>query len=142
MDTNRRVGARGTSKASGRLAYAVERIYTASGGSLLSKAGTFGVALWLLNLGNVDEHGHAFKQDDAELDKLSGVHAKALAWTQGESSTDHELADLLREAGKLGRESRFIKMADNDAFIAELGRSLRLVSRKGVSQSINQLLAK
>lgn len=140
MDTARRVGARGTSKASERLLYSVERILEATDGKQVSKAGTFGLALWLLNLGNTDENGQTFAQDDVELPKLGEVHAEVLAWTQSENSSDHDLTVILRKAGEATRENRFVKMAGNHAFVAELARSLRSVSKVGVTASINELL--
>src|SRR5262249_52479775 len=128
-------------KASERLLYSVERILEASGGKSVSKAGTIGLALWLMNLGGVDENGQTFAQDDVELPKLGEVHAEVLAWTQSEKSSDHDLTVILRKTGEATRENRFVKMAGNHAFVAELARALRAVSKGGVTASISELVA-
>jgi len=139
MDTLRRVGARGTSKASERLAYTVERAYASSEGHKILKAPTFVFACYLLNLGNTDDLGNAFQQDDAEQHKLSDVYQQVLAWTRSEHSDNHGLAHLLRVIGESTRDNRFVVMAGKDGFVAELGWALKEITSAGTREAIRKL---
>jgi len=129
MDTIRRVGARGTSKASERILYAIERALAKSGGKTVVKAPTLVFACWLLNLGSTDEWGHTFQQDDAELHKLGEVHAEVLAWVRAETADKHVLAHILRKIGETVRDNRFVAMAGKDAFVTYLAEVLKSVSK-------------
>ena len=142
MDTLRRVGARGTSKASERLLFAVERALELSEGKEVLKAPTFVFACWLLNLGNTDELGNTFQQDDVELPKLGEVHQSVIAWTRAANPQNHDLASILRKIGETVRDNRFVQMAGVDAFIQELSWALATLTREGTSKAVAELLAR
>jgi mannitol-1-phosphate/altronate dehydrogenase len=142
MDTLRRVGARGTSKASERILFAVERAHKLSDGKRILKAPTFVAACWLLNLGNTDEFGHHFQQDDVELPKLTEVYQAVLNLTRSAEPQAHELAHILRKTGESVRDNRFVQMAGVDAFVQELLWALTNITKFGTSTAIAFLLAR
>lgn len=142
MDTLRRVGARGTSKASERILFAVERAYKLTDGKQVLKAPTFVAACWLLNLGNTDEFGHSFQQDDVEQPKLGDVYQQVLNWTRSEDPQTQELAHILRKIGETVRDNRFVQMAGVDAFVQELAWALTTIAREGTKKAIAALLAR
>lgn len=142
MDTLRRVGARGTSKASERILFAVERAHKLSDGRRILKAPTFVAACWLLNLGNTDEFGHHFQQDDVELPKLTEVYQAVLNLTRSVEPQAHELAHILRKTGESVRDNRFVQMAGVDAFVQELLWALTTITKLGTSSAIAALLAR
>lgn len=139
MDTILRVGARGTSKASERIAYAVERALTITEGEKVLKAPTFVFACWLLNLGNTDELGNTFSQSDVEQPKLVGVHQEVLAWTRSENRDLHGLAHHLRQIGEIVRDDRFVTMAGKSGFLAELAWALNELTSGNTKSAINNL---
>lgn len=139
MDTILRVGARGTSKASERIAYAVERALTITHGEKVLKAPTFVFACWLLNLGNTDELGNTFQQSDVEQPKLAGVHLEVLAWTRSENRDVHALAHHLRQIGEVVRDDRFVTMAAKTGFLTELAWALNELTVGDTRTAINNL---
>jgi mannitol-1-phosphate/altronate dehydrogenase len=139
MDTILRVGARGTSKASERIAYAVERALTITHGEKVLKAPTFVFACWLLNLGNTDELGNTFQQSDVEQPKLTGIHQEVLAWTRSEARDPHGLAHHLRQIGEVVRDDRFVTMAAKTGFLAELAWALTELTKGDTRAAINNL---
>lgn len=142
MDTILRVGARGTSKASERIAYAVERALVITEGEKVLLAPTFVFACWLLNLGNTDEFGNTFTQSDVEQPKLTGIHQEVLAWTRSEARDTHVLAHHLRSIGEVVRDDRFVVMAGKTAFLTELAWALTELTTVGTKAAINNLLAR
>ena len=138
MDTIRRVGARGTSKASERIAYAVERGLSQTDGEVVLKAPTFVFACWLLNLGCTDELGNAFHQDDVELAKLGTVYQDVLAWTRGDRDL-HGLAHHLRTIGEIVRDDRFVLMAGKHGFVEELAWALTELTTVDTKTAVNNL---
>jgi fructuronate reductase len=142
MDTLRRVGARGTSKASERILFSIERALELSEGKTLLKAPTFVFACWLLNLGNTDEFGNTFQQDDPELSKLSEVQQSIITWTRSAKPNNHDLSSILRKIGEIVRDNRFVQMAGNEAFIHELAWALLELSNEGTNKAIEALLSR
>lgn len=139
MDTILRVGARGTSKASERIAYAVERALAITDGEQVLKAPTFVFACWLLNLGNTDQFGNSFQQSDAEQPKLVGIYQHVLAWTRSEKRDPRELAHYLRQIGEVVRDERFVTVAGKSAFVAELAWALTELTAGDTKMAINKL---
>lgn len=139
-DTLRRVGARGTSKASERILYAIETALDITDGDEVLKAATFVFACWLLNISCTDELGNSFEQDDAQLGKLSGVYQDLLAWTRSAQRNHHELAHLLRNIGSLCGDERFVLMAGKDRFVAELAWSLEQLTENNTRTAAQNLL--
>lgn len=142
MDTILRVGARGTSKASERIAYSVERALALTDGNVVLKAPTFVFACWLLNLGSTDELGNTFTQSDVELAKLGAVYADVLNWTRAEGSDLHKLAHILREIGEAVRDDRFVVMAGKHGFVEELAWALSQLTKSDTKTAINNLRAR
>ncbi|CAN5534885.1 mannitol dehydrogenase family protein [soil metagenome] len=142
MDTIRRVGARGTSKASERIAYAVERALEITDGAKVLKAPTFVFACWLLNMGCSDELGNSFEQDDKELPKLSIVYHQLLAWTRSPDHSHHALAHLLRTIGEICSDNRFVVMASKEGFLSELTWALLQLTTGDTKTAICNLLAR
>ncbi len=142
MDTIRRVGARGTSKASERIAYAVERALVITNGEKVLKAPTFVFACWLLNLGGTDELGNTFQQDDVEQPKLAAVYQEVLAWTRSEDRDHHLLAHTLRTIGEVCRDNRFVVMAGKAGFVTELAWALTELTSSDTKTAIRKLLVR
>jgi fructuronate reductase len=142
MDTILRVGARGTSKASERIAYAVERALVITDGEQVLKAPTFVFACWLLNLGCTDELGNHFQQNDSELTKLDGVYQEVLAWTRSQDRDHHVLAHILRKIGEVCRDDRFVVMAGKAGFVTELAWALTELSSGDTKTAIRNLLVR
>jgi mannitol-1-phosphate/altronate dehydrogenase len=142
MDTILRVGARGTSKASERIAYAVERGLANTDGEKVLLAPTFVFACWLLNLGCTDELGNTFQQSDVEQPKLASVYQEVLAWTRSEERDHHALAHILRSIGEVVRDDRFVVMAGKAGFITELSWSLNELVSGDTKTAIRNLLAR
>jgi mannitol-1-phosphate/altronate dehydrogenase len=142
MDTIVRVGARGTSKASERIAYAVERALVITDGEKVLKAPTFVFACWLLNLGCTDELGNTFQQSDTELSKLDGVYQEVLAWTRLENRDHHVLAHILRKIGEVVRDDRFVVMAGKAGFVTELAWALTELTSGDTKTAIRNLLVR
>ncbi|CAN5390798.1 mannitol dehydrogenase family protein [soil metagenome] len=142
MDTIRRVGARGTSKASERVAYAIERALALTDGQVVLKAATFVFACWMLNLGCTDELGNAFEQDDSEQIKLISIHQDLLAWTRSSDRSPRRLASLLRAIGEICSINRFVVMAGKTSFVNELSWALSELTTGDTKAAINNLLAR
>lgn len=141
MDTIRRVGARGTSKASERIAYAIERALKVTNGKTILKAPVFVFACWLMNLGCTDELGNTFQQDDVELPKLAGVYQDVLSWCRS-NGDDVALAQILRNIGEICRDNRFVVMAGKEPFVAELAWALNQLATTDTLTAIRNLLAR
>lgn len=141
MDTIRRVGARGTSKASERIAYAVERALKVTSGKTVLKSASFVFACWLMNLGCTDEMGNSFSQDDVELPKLAGVYQDVLAWCRS-NGDENALAQILRNIGEICRDNRFVVMAGKEPFVEELAWALTKLASTDTLTAIGSLLAR
>ncbi len=142
MDTLRRVAARATSKASERLGYAIDRALALTDGKHVLKAPIFVLACYLLNLGNSDELGNSFHQDDVEQHKLSDIHQYMLAWTRAKNADNLDLAHFLRRIGQTLKDNRFIVIASHEGVVTELSWALKEISSKGTRAAITSLLSR
>ncbi len=140
MDTLRRVGARGTSKVSDRLLYAIERALKLSGNATVLKVPSFVFACWLLNLGNTDEFGNTFQQDDAEQQNLAEIYLSVLGLTRSGEAQASDVAHILRCIGGKVRDNRFIQLAGVDSFNKELAWALMILSKESTAKAIALLL--
>lgn len=142
-DTVRRVGGRATSKVSDRLLSAVEKSFKTNG--KLLKVPAFATALYLLNIGLINEKSQKFIQDDAELHKMVSIYEfiiRRLKTLPSERNTLSPAAiqEILEDMSlALGGDPRFIKLSKNRQFVMCLAWSLVSIHRNGLEKAIDML---